>query len=349
MYPALKIFKSRIAGNVRSVVKLCDERGIKITGITKGVRGDPTIAKIFVENGVNSLGDSRTENLARLEGFGVERWLIRMPSISRAEETVRCSEVSLNTESETILALDHACSKLGRRHKIVLMYELGELREGYMGRDDLRRAADFVRKCPHLELAGVGANLTCFNSILADTDKLTELVEAARDAGATAYVSGGNSETFPLMLSGGVPEGVNFLRLGEALLYGRNRARYIQIPDTRDDAFELEAEIIELKEKPSMPWGEVGVDICGRSPVFHDRGIRRRAICAVGHQDILPEETYPVDPGVQIIGTSSDHLVVDVSDSKEKYRVGGIVRFKLQYFSMMRAWNSDYVERQFVD
>ena len=356
MFPRLIIHTRYIAQNVRTVTGLCARYGINVTGVTKVFRGDPRIARIFVENGVTGLGDSRIENLARLEalspdgkGHGLERWLIRMPGPGRVDEVVRHSEVSLNSEEETIAALEAACVRAGKRHKIVLMYDLGDLREGYIDRISLMNAANFVRTCKHLDLAGVGVNLTCFNFVHPDTAKLAELAETGRKIGANMYVSGGNSATLHLMLQGGIPPGVNLLRLGESLLFGRERAHYKYLDGTRNDAFQLEAEIIEIKEKPSLPWGEFGVDSYGRAPVLKDRGIRRRAICAVGRQDVDFETLWPMDPGVEILGASSDHMMLDVTDSQQQYRVGDIVRLRLGYFALMRAYTSDYVEKYFVD
>ena len=52
-------------------------------------------------------------------------------------------------------------------------------------------------------------------------------------------------------------------------------------------------------------------------PVFQDRGIRRRALLAVGRQDIEPDGLSPLTRGVEILGASSDHLVCDIEDAEE--------------------------------
>ncbi len=348
MYPRLTIDKSIIAENVRVVTSLCASFGIGVTGVTKVVRGDPEIAKIYLDNGVTGLGDSRIDNLRRLSSLDCEKWLIRMPGPSQAVDTVRYSDISLNSDLTTLRALEDACEACGCTHKVVLMYDLGDLREGFIDRDGLRQAAELVDGCSHLTLAGVGTNLTCFNFVHPDTEKLTELVEAGREIGADTYVSGGNSATLDLMMRGGIPEGVNLLRLGESLLFGRERAHYRYLDGTRNDAFMLDAEIIELREKPSMPWGEFGVDSYGRSPEHHDRGIRLRAICALGRQDADFETLWPTDPGVEILGASSDHLMLDLTDAGQTYQVGGTVRFRLGYFALMRAYTSDYVEKCYL-
>ncbi len=329
-----------------------------------------------MRGGVKALGDSRTENLARMSaaGIDIEKWLIRMPQISRAEECVRTADVSLNSEEETIRALSDAWVRVqaaqeaeragnasaseqpggsravreGAPHGIVLMHDLGDLREGWVDYDGLARAAELVRSLPGLELKGIGTNLTCFNFVHPDTEKLTQLADAARSLGADTYVSGGNSATLDLMLKGGIPSGVNLLRLGESLLFGRERAHYAYLPGTRNDAFILRAEIIELKEKPSMPWGTFGVDSYGRAPEHHDRGVRRRAICALGRQDADFETLWTVDPGVEILGASSDHLMVDVTVAEQEYHMGDIVELRCGYYALLRAYNSDYVAKRYL-
>lgn len=350
MFPQLQINLSVIEDNVRCVKGMCAEHGIEITGVTKVFRGDPEITKAYINAGLVCVGDSRTENLKRIadSGLRAERWLIRMPAPDRAEETVRYADVSLNSEEAAIRALSEACEKRGRHHGIILMYDLGDLREGYIEKEEIRHAADLVRSLPGLELRGIGTNLTCLNFVHPDTAKLQLLADVAKEIGAQGYVSGGNSATLDLMLSGGIPEGVNNLRLGESLLFGRERARYQYLPGTRNDAFILRAEIIEIKEKPSMPWGEFGVDSYGRAPEHRDRGIRRRAICALGRQDTDFETLWPLDPGVEILGASSDHLVMDVTDSDVQYEVGDILELRLGYFALMRAYTSEYVQKMFV-
>ncbi len=348
MYPRLMIDRSKIAANVRRMAALCGQYGIEITGVTKVFRGDPLLASAYIAGGIRRLGDSRVENLKRMAHLPAEKWLIRMPMVSEAEAVVRWADVSLNSELTTLKALEAACLKLKRQHKVVLMVDLGDLREGYLNREELREAADFVRKSPVLTLYGTGTNLTCLSFVHPDTEKLTELAEAARAVGADALISGGNSATLDLMLKGGIPREINLLRLGESLLFGRERAHYRYLEGTRNDAFILEAEVIEVKDKPSLPWGTFGADSYGRRPVFTDKGIRRRAILALGRQDCDTETMWPLDEGVEIIGASSDHLILDVTESARDYAVGDTVAFRLGYFSLMRCYTSDYVRKEYI-
>lgn len=350
MYPQLDIYLDRIEQNARTVKALCAAKGIEITGVTKAACGSPEIAGVFIRAGIGRIGDSQPGNLDKLSGLPAERWMLRLPSMAEANELVCQADVSLNSEPAVLTALSQAAERHGLVHKVVLMADLGDLREGFICRDELLAAAALVRRLSHLELYGVGVNLTCFSFVQPDSGKLEALVELARSAGLpkSAVVSGGNSATLDLLLRGGIPKGVNNLRLGEALLFGRERATYRYLDNTRADAFLLKAEIVECKEKPSLPWGTIGRNSYGERPVFQDRGIRRRAICAVGRQSVDPETMWPLDDGVEILGASSDHLLLDVTDSGTNCRIGDTAYFRLGYFAAMRAFTSPYVEKRYI-
>ena len=353
MYPCLGVNLAHLQENVQTVAALCAGYGIGITGVTKAFRGDPEIARAYLDGGVRTLGDSRVENLRRMEGLEAEKWLIRPPMLSEAQELARYGDASLNSELVTVQAVAAASARLGKRHKIILMADLGDIREGYVDYGQLVRDACVIDRTEGAELYGLGVNLTCFSFIQSDPEKMGTLLEISRKVEEAvghklAVVSGGNSATIHLMMQGGIPAGINNLRLGESLLFGKERARYRFLPGTHNDVFTLECEIVELKEKPSLPWGQVGVDSYGRSPVFTDRGpCRQKAICALGKQDFDPETTVPVDPGVELLGASSDHLMLDVTESPRQYRVGDVVKLRLGYFSTMRAFTSEYVKKSY--
>ncbi|MBQ8390365.1 MAG: alanine/ornithine racemase family PLP-dependent enzyme [Oscillibacter sp.] len=355
MYPRVIVNLPHLRENVKTVRDLCARQGIAVTGVTKVFRGDPKIAQAYLDSGLTMLGDSRVANLRRMEGLNAEKWLIRPPQLSEVEDLVRWGDASLNSELVTIRAISDAALRQGKRHKVILMADLGDIREGYVDYGELLDAAEETARLPGVELYGLGVNLTCFSFIQSDTGKLQQLVDLTRRVEertgmALPMVSGGNSATIDLMLRGGIPAGVTGLRLGESLLFGKERAKYQYLPGTHRDVFTLECQIVELKDKPSLPWGTVGVDSYGRKPTFVDRGpVRRKAVCALGKQDFDPETTTPLDPGVILLGASSDHLMLDVTDSETNYRVGDIIRLQLGYFSTMRAFTSDYVEKLYLD
>ena len=249
MYPRVVINLPHLRENVKTIRTLCAAHGISITGITKVFRGDPKIAQVLVDGGITMLGDSRVSNLARMAELKCEKWLIRPPMLSEVEELVRWADVSLNSELVTLRAINEEALRQGKRHKVILMADLGDIREGWVDYAALLDAAEAVSSMPGLELYGLGTNLTCFSFVQSDTEKLSLLADLARRAGERAgnplpVISGGNSATIDLMLRGGIPAGVNTLRLGESLLFGRERSKYQYLPGTHRDVFTLECKIV---------------------------------------------------------------------------------------------------------
>ena len=348
MYPRVTVDLNKLAHNVQHMITLCGGYGIEILGITKAFAGDPKIAQVMMENGLRMLGDSRIDNIKKYAHLDCEKWLIRMPAITHAAETVQYCDASLNSELSVLKVLNEEALKQGKVHKVVLMVDLGDLREGCFHEADLAECAAFTKEAPGLCLYGIGTNLTCFSFVQPDTEKLTRLAELGKKYEVETYVSGGNSATIQLMLRGGIPKGVNTLRLGESVLFGRERAGFTYLDDMFNDVFIAEAEVIECKEKPSMPLGTIGRNSYGVRPTFTDRGIRTRAICAMGRQDVDEETMWPVNEGIEILGASSDHFIVDVTDAEESYKPGDIIRFRLGYFSVMRVFTSEYVDKQYI-
>jgi predicted amino acid racemase len=106
--------------------------------------------------------------------------------------------------------------------------------------------------------------------------------------------------------------------------------------------------VIECLRKPSQPWGTSAQDAFGGKPLFEDRGVRLRAVLAMGRQDVVPESLVPVDPRVGVLGASSDHLVIDVEDLPQPPRLGQDITFVPGYSATLAAFTSPYVDKRFV-
>lgn len=247
MYPRLKIYLKRIEENTRVVRQLCADHGIRVMGVTKACCGAPELAEAYLAGGLAMIGDSRVANLKKLENIEAEKWLIRPPMLSEIEDLVRYADVSLQSEMETVRAINKECEKQGKRHKIILMMDLGDIREGYVDEEELIAAAVETEKLSRVDLYGIGTNLTCFSFIQADEEKMERLAEMRKKvenaAGHTLeIVSGGNSAALDLMMRGGICEGVDNFRLGESLLFGKERSCpadeiAYQYPGCRDQVF----------------------------------------------------------------------------------------------------------------
>ena len=240
-----------------------------------------------------------------------------------------------------------------RRHKVILMADLGDLREGFWNRQELiDTAVEIERDLPHLELAGVGTNLTCFGSVKATPEKMRELLEIASQVEEAVgrklpYVCGGASSSLHMVLDGTMPAGVNLLRLGESALLGDFPG--CEMDFTYKDVFTLKAEVIEVKDKPSYPAGELTADAFGRTRQYEDRGIRRRALAAMGLVDYGNyTDIRPRMKGVEVIGASSDHTILDVEAVKDRIRVGDVLEFDISYASMVYLTNTESVQRKYL-
>jgi ornithine racemase len=350
--PEVAIDLGRIERNARAVVVRCGEAGIKVFGVTKGVCGMPQVARAMLRGGVAGLAESRFENIRRLRDSGIAApiMLLRSPPATRAEEVVRSVDISLQSELAIIREISRIAERMGRVHDIMLMVDLGDLREGIWPNDVLP-TVEQILDLKGVRIAGIGTNLGCFGAIMPTPDNLGQLVAHAykieRLAGISLdYVSGGASSSLQLLLDGTLPAGINNLRVGEAILQGG-------IETFRDkpwealefDACRLTADVIEVKKKPSRPIGQSGYDAFGNQPYFPDEGDRLRAIANIGREDVLVEGLTPIHKGARVLGASSDHLLMDVSDADPPVAVGDRVSFRMSYGAMLMAMTSEYVEK----
>ncbi|NMB27103.1 MAG: alanine/ornithine racemase family PLP-dependent enzyme [Tissierellia bacterium] len=352
-YPKIKIDLDKIEHNVKVIVNLCKRNNIEIAGVTKVFCANPEITQAYITGGIAYLADSRVENLIKLKDFNIPKIMLRLPMISEVEKVVEFSDISLNSSVETIKALSEKAIEKGKIHKIILMVDLGDLREGFYDEEELYNTVEEILKLRGIKLIGIGTNLTCYGGVIPDETNLGRLIKVGKIIEKKyniklEIISGGNSSNLYLLLKDKNIEGINNLRLGESLVLGRETSYGGKIDDTYDDAFQLITEIIEIKEKPSIPTGEVGMDAFGKVPTFIDKGIRKRIICAIGKQDIELDAIMPIDKGISILGASSDHLILDGTDSERNYKVGDKVSFKLTYAGILRAMTSEYVKKDII-
>ena len=348
-YPQLEFDLALLRSNADAVISRCRGMGIRVCGVIKGVDGMPEAARVLRAAGAAELGTSRLEQVAKCRAAGVPGpWLlIRIPGLTELPDVVALCETSLQSEWPTLLALEEECLRQNKTHRVIVMTDLGDLREGFWDKKELVDVCERVeRDLPHVHLAGIGVNLTCYGCTKPTPEKMNELVGLARQVEQRIgrkleIVSGGATSSFTLVHWGTMPVGVNHLRIGEAILLGKDLQVDWGIRDMdylRMDALTLRAEVVEVKDKPTYPIGEFAIDAFGRKPVYEDRGIRRRAILALGRADVGElESLIPREPGLTVIGGSSDHCIVDVEDCPRRLQVGDIVEFSLCYSHMLYA------------
>ncbi len=351
-WPCLIVDLAKLRANADTVLGWCRKQGVHAAFVGKGVCADERVLRAVLPRGFTAYADSREENLAGAD-TDLPKLLLRLAMPDRAEEIVRCADISLQSSEAAIHALGRAAARLGRRHRVILMIDVGDLREGvyFEDRDAILSAARAVLSEPALELYGTGVNLTCYGGIVPDERNLGKLVDITnmlrRELGVPIpLVSGGNSSSLGLLRRGGVPAGVNFLRLGESVLLGTDTATGKRFPELYGDTFVLEAELVEVQEKPSQPVGTSSVNAFGETVTFSDRGVMRRGVLAVGRQDTIPDGLTPVDGAVSVLGSSSDHLLVDLTAAPQ-YAVGDKLRFTLSYGALLHAFTGKYIAREY--
>mgnify|MGYP005725379455 CR=1 FL=1 len=344
--PRIEIDLEKIAHNAKTLKELYGSKGIDVIGVTKVVCGNPDIADVLVKNGISILADSKIANIRRMRNAGIqaEFLLLRTPFLSQAEAVVKYADISLNSEISVVKRLSKFALEYNATHKIILMVELGDLREGLMP-SDIDNAVEQVVGLEGIKLVGLGTNLACFGGIKPDEEKMGYFSSIARAIeekhGLTLeFVSGGNSANYNWFMSTKDVGKINNLRLGESIYLGCETLYRKPIPGLFTDAFTMVAEVIESKIKPSLPCGDVCQDAFGNVPEFQDLGYAKRAILGVGLQDVMVSGLTPRSD-IYILGASSDHIIVNTK--KIELKVGNELEFDLNYGALLSVMTSPYV------
>jgi predicted amino acid racemase len=274
--------------------------------------------------------------------------LIRSPMLSQLEQIVKFADMSCNTELEVIKKLSVEAKKQGCIHHILLMVEMGDLREGIIA-EDLLAIVGEILSLPNIVLKGIGTNLACRSGVSPDSANMTELSRLAKLVESTFdlsldIVSGGNSANLVWALSNKSKDSgrINNLRLGEAILLGCETLHRQAIEGLYTNAITFFAEVIESKLKPSQPWGDIAQTAFGEGVAVYDRGIVNQSILAVGRQDV-DHFGLTAPSGIQILGASSDHLIVESTNID--LCVGQEVAFQINYSALMHAMTSPFVSK----
>lgn len=353
----LELYRDRLKHNYQYLDKLFAERNIQWGVVTKLLCGNRNYIKEVIDLGAEEIHDSRISNLrvAKSINRNIQTVYIKPPAKRSIPSVIKYADVSFNTSYTTIKMLSEEAQKQGKKHKIIIMIEMGDLREGVLGENVI----DFyerVFELPCIEVIGIGTNLNCLHGVMPSQDKLIQLslykqlIEAKFNR-EIPWVSGGTSVTIPLLLKKMRPMGINHFRVGEILYFGLNLFTMKTVKGMKDDVFKLYAEIIELYEKPKVPTGELAENPSGDVLEINEEDYGKmsyRAIIDIGLLDISPEFLIPDDDKVEITGASSDMLVIDLGKTRRNYRVGDLVSFKLRYMGALSILNSNYIDKKII-
>lgn len=347
----------KLKSNFEYLNNLFNLKNIKWAVVTKLLCGNKDYLIELLKFDIKQICDSRVSNLKMIKQINpnVETIYIKPPAKRAIKSVVQYADISMNTAIETIKLLSEEAKIQKKTHKIIIMIELGELREGIM-REDFIDFYSQVFSLSNIEVVGIGANLSCLYGVLPNQDKLIQLslyeqlIEAKFNR-KIKYVSGGSSVTIPLIFQNLLPKGINHFRVGESLFLGTDVYNDSVLKDMETNIFKLYAEIIELIEKPQLPDGTMGTNMKGDSTSLNEELYTKtsfRAIVDIGVLDVDEKHIELIDKSCSIVGGSSDMFVIDLYENSKKYKVGDLLEFKLDYFGILRLLNSKYVEKRIL-
>lgn len=333
------------------------ENNIEWSAVTKILCGNRPYLEELIKLGINQYSDSRISNLKMIKSIkpDAQTIYIKPPAKGVVKEVIKYADISMNTDVRTIKMLSEEAGRQDVVHKVIIMIDLGELREGVM-REDFVAFYESVFQMENIEIIGLGTNLSCLYGVLPNNDKLIqlslykELVEAKFNV-SIPFVSGGSSVTIPLLVNGQLPAGVNHFRVGETLFMGTDAYNQTTYDHMENDIFKLYAEIIELYEKPLVPMGELGKNVEGHTTVFNESDVGKttvRAIIDLGLLDIDMQHLDPTDATIKYAGATSDMVVLNLEDNPNGYKVGDRLEFILDYMGIVRIMNSQYIEKRVI-
>ncbi len=349
------LYRNKLRQNYEYLDRLFEKHDIEWGIVSKLLCGNKDYLQELIDLGCKEIHDARISNLRSIKELdeSVQTVYIKPPARRILKSVVQYADVSFNTEFSTIKKLSDEAIRQEKTHKVIIMIEMGDLREGVMGSELI----DFFAKVfdlPNIKIAGIGTNLNCMYGVMPSEDKLIQLslykqlIEAKFDR-EIPYVSGGTSVVIPLLLKKRLPKGVNHFRIGETLYFGNDLFEQHVIDGMEGDVLKLYAEIIELTKKPKVPTGELGEDPQGEMTEINEEDYGKlsyRAILDIGLLDIDPEYIEPEDDKISVAGASSDMLIMDLGDSKYHYKVGDLISFRIKYMGALALLNSDYIGKK---
>jgi predicted amino acid racemase len=355
----LNLNKQNLRHNYDFLSRLFEEHQLSWGVVSKLLCGNTRYLKLLIDYGIREIHDSRISNLRKIKEINpeVQTVYIKPPAKRIIPQIIRFADVSMNTEFYTLQQLSEEAVRQNKQHNVIIMVETGDLREGVMG-DNLVKFYAKVFELPNIEIIGLGTNLNCLHGVMPSQDKLIQLslykqIIELKFNRKIPWISGGTSVTVPLLFNNQIPQGINHFRVGEMLFFGLNLFTNETVPGMRDDVFELFTQIIEITEKPMVPIGELAANPQGEVHEIDQELYGRtsyRAILDVGLLDIDPKYLVPTDgsQGYEVVGASSDMLVLDLGENPGKLKVGDMLSFKLRYMGALSLLNSNYIEKRVV-
>lgn len=249
------------------------------------------------------------------------------------EEAVKYFDRFYVSTLEQIEEINNELRNKNLTREIILMVETGDKREGFLI-EEIPEVVKALSRFSNVCLVGFGTNTTCLNRNIPSVKQITNIVELTEKyVGKDGIPSPGNSGALYLFVKGILPAFRGELRIGEAILLGNETVEYQKLDFLRDDAFELEAPIIESRRKH---YGKI------------------QLVAALGKADIGEGKVFPKLKGLKETRRSSDHIVFIVEDGYEGEVMSALkesfftIKLRPDYFALLHSFLSPFVAKNFV-
>jgi predicted amino acid racemase len=221
----LNLYKNKLQHNYSMLQKWFKENDIEWGVVSKVLCGNRLYLEELVKLGVTEFHDTRISNLKMIKQVApnAQTVYIKPPAKRSINNIIKFADVSFNTDYTTIKMLSDEAGKQKKTHKIIVMIEMGDLREGVLG-EHLMEFYEKILHLPNINIVGLVTNLNCLNGIMPSQDKLIQLslykqlIEAKFDI-EIPWISGGTSVTVPLLIKQQLPKQINHFRVGEVLFF----------------------------------------------------------------------------------------------------------------------------------
>jgi predicted amino acid racemase len=353
----LNLYTDKLKKNYTFLNDMFHNNGIEWAIVTKMLCGTESYIQEVINLGIKEVCDSRISNLqiVKAQNPKIQTVYIKPPAQEIIEELVKYADASFNTEFLTLKWISDEAVKQKKTHKVIIMIELGDLREGIMG-DHLMDFYESIFELPNIKVTGIGANLNCLHGVMPSADKLIQLslykqLIEIKFKQKIPWVTGGTSVVIPLIRRGQIPKAINHFRIGESLFFGLDLFTGEIIDGMQGDVLKLYAQIIEITKKPVVPMGDMDKNPSGESYEINEEDYGKmafRAILDIVRLDVSEEYLIPEDESITMTGASSDMLVIDFGKSKKEYKVGDLICFKLKYMGALSLLNSHYITKNIV-
>lgn len=316
--PRLIITLDALRHNLALMHERCRLAGAECMFVFKEAPLHPgLVADVMQGTSVHRLGLVAWPHAALPAIQGVEIHHVYAPSSMLAQQNASCDCVFINSLF-TLHTLTHIDS--GKKPHLRLTLEAGDGRDGVLPEE----IPDLCATIRHLDfhLRGLSVNFACLSSEAPTTASLLFAVEQLQRVRTCVSpdidLSVGGTDVLELAEHASLPSDIQEIRCGTGITLGLYPLSGRAIPDARQDAFRLEAQILECRVKHS----------------------RRLALFDVGTFHTAPEKLLPPLPGMTFAGSSSAYSSFDVTDCPETLREGMTLSFRLDYHALSRSLSS---------